>query len=250
MATYRTAQQLVDLTRQYVGIFDKTRLRDGFADLDEGEADFQILTHLNAYYRSLIPTGFVQCTFQQSLLVGSGVYNLDMDIGTIVGVVYFDPTVSGGYPLKNTQVSTLDGVYGQRGWRAFPAGKPQQWLMQTPRIFTITPPPLNSGAYVEIQAESPPADLVSATDVPIDLFTGYHDELAYGAASSVLNSIGDELSMAKLPFVLAKTKRLELWVQELAQSRNQVTERQIQPLSYRRRGVFGGQGLATPNGWQ
>lgn len=240
----RNAQSLVDFARQQVGIFDNTRLRDGFAD-DLGEADFDILSHLNAYYRSQIPAGFVKCWFQRSLTQNVATYTFDSAIGSITTVLYFDATIS-GVPIEKTQITSLlsdaypydygfsNPLYGPlnqptAGVWAFP----RKWYADPPRTFNLWPPPTASGAYVRLLAESEPSDLVLTTDIPIDLFNGLHDELAFGAAAALCNAMATgadaQTLLAKVPYLLSRAAKLETHLQDLAQHRGENEHRQVRP---------------------
>ncbi len=239
----RTAKDLVALTRRYVGEYDRKKLRDGFT-VDEGEADHAILPLLNAFYRSLIPTGFVKCRFKQLLTVNKSEYPLDPQIGLVLTTVYFDPLHSSyksGLPLDKTRVTSLDGEAGRGvpAWRRARAGVPREWYNDPPRIIGLSPAPSVAGSYIELLAETDPKDLLVEADVPDNLFVGFADELCAGAAVDVLNALGGEANSARASYLAPRAARLRRDVQELAQQRDQNEAFAVRPFERRRGGGYG-----------
>lgn len=234
----RNAQQLVDSVRAQVGVYDNTLLRDGFDNDDLGEADHAILKHLNIYLRALIPTGYVKCTFTQVLTPSLSTYTIDSEIGNIESVVYFD-TFKSGVPLKQTDATSLDRKFQM--WRSVPAGVPRDWYANPPRTFGLYPAPSVSGAYVQVVAETTADDLVDQTDVPVDLFNGYHDEVGFGTAlqicmamsADLIKQMGAEAFAIKMKYLTGRDERLQSWVQQLAQQRGQNETKQITPFERR-----------------
>lgn len=251
----RTCEELVNLTRERIGVWDRSALRDGFDADDLGTADHAIRPHLSAYYRSLIPTGFVKCEFSQSVVAGSGEYTLDSRIGTVIWATF------SGVPLAKRRGTELDAMTRGR-WRTRAPGVPRVYTNDLPRQIRLVPPPLLSDASgvasLVLLAETEPGELVGRGDVPLDLFNGYHDELAAGAGVRVLTAmLGDPrlpadlraAVPAKVELLRPDARRLEEWVQALAQAREEGEVRQMRPLESREGGEAGVWGVGAFPGW-
>jgi len=236
MASAMTAQQLVDITRDYVGIYDQIVLRDGFST-DDGEADIAILPFINQSTAMWLMTGFVKCQFYMSAVAGKSKYKLPQGCGSISYIRY------AGTRLEKKTMAWLDR--NRQGWLSAASGTPSIYATDISDFIVVYPSPLTSDALVsgsesfEMLAVATLDDLVDAGDVLTRIPVEFHGALAVDAAGRVLRAMGNGAKADTLPL---DAKMAYESIQALAQHRQIGETTQIEVLDYHdqyRRGISG-----------
>lgn len=231
MPAARNALALCTQTRQWVGVYDRSVLRNGFAD-DLGMADLDCITALNWAIKQLLPTGQIKCYFTLPVVANQSQYELDTAIGTVVVATWTD---SDGQikPLAKTKITSLDMKYP--GWRNAEPGIPVAWHTDVPDVIELIPAPDASDAEdapsLTLLAEAISNDLALPTDIPSRLPVQFHEDLCIGAAMRICFSMtGDNpIMMQKYLELKALWAEVILRVQQNANNREQDESYQMAP---------------------
>jgi hypothetical protein len=111
---------------------------------------------------------------------------------------------------------------------------------------------------LKLLAESLTDDLVNKTDVPARLPSQFHDDIPIGAACRILESLGDEISIARRSMLLPRwfspgdpyNQAAVQRVQALAQQRNRAEVSQAEPMEYRDQYAIGIPNYTGDGWWQ
>lgn len=224
----QTAKYIVDRIRSRVGMFDRTKLRDGFST-DDGQADIDILSFLNDGINELLMTGYHKCRFSLPVVSGTAEYAFDAGIAEVLIATYQ------GVELEKTRLTTL---YRNQNLPLTASGKPTKWYNDIPDTIGLYPTPDTTDTgenSLEIIAESLATTLALPTDVPDRLPAVFHPRLMYGPAYQILLALGgsDPSTMAKIENYQQKWGKLTLDVEAMANNRQQDEVYQMAPDEYR-----------------
>ena len=231
MPAARDAAYLVQQTRQWVGVYDRSLLRNGFED-DLGMADLDCITALNWAIKQLLPTGQIKCYFSLPVTADEARYELDPAIGIVVVATWTDAEGE-VKPLAKTRITSLDMRYP--GWRNAEPGIPVVYHTDVPDVIELIPAPdttdTGSNKSLVLLAEAISDDLALPTDVPSRLPVQFHEDLCIGAAMRICFSMTgeNEMMMQKYLELKALWGEVLLRVQHNANNREQDESYQMAP---------------------
>lgn len=224
----KTAEYLVNRIRSRVGMYDRTKLRDGFSK-DAGMADRDILSFLNDAINELLGTGYHKCRFSVPVVADQAEYPLDEGIGQVLVATY------AGVVLTKTRLTTL---YRNNQGPIDATGTPTHWYNDIPDVFGLNPIPDTSDTTsnsLEMIAESLAQELTTESDIPDRLPAVFHPRLVDGPAYKILLSFGptDEFTVLKINEYKALWLKTVDDVAEMANNRQQDEVYQMAPDEYR-----------------
>jgi len=239
MADTRTALELCELVRSDTGIYDRSRLRNGFS-ADEGKADRAILPLLNEGLAIALGTGYAKCRLLQPTEADEREYPINYRQGSVTYVAWRGkilPTKRIGeikslYPDFLTQSSAPQPMYYYSDIPdkigLFPAPNVTDVISDPPED-TDDPPSL------EILAEVAQPDLVVETDTPSRLIVKFHDRCRYYASWRICvamlgaDGIDTEAFTFKATDAAAQWKSFLSDLQAWAQAPEEGTVAQVRP---------------------
>lgn len=185
----RNALALVNFTRTLVGVFERDKLRDGFA-ADELQADRDILSNINEGVRELLDTGYSQCYFTLTLSKADTDDNpYEYGLSAVPHTVMDVRLGSSNAELTFTSIGALNREHP--GWRTSSRGTPTHYYFNG-HFMGIWPKPTLTTETVIFLAEALVDDLALATDEPARLPEQFHTVPCYFAASVLCRSFAQE----------------------------------------------------------
>lgn len=240
MSAARDSAFLVRSTRQWLQVFDKRPLRDGFSDDPETIRCTSILQYINLSINDFLETGYSKCTFYISAGAGVGTYQLDGNLSQIDWVRWqgknlqyiSEYELQQQYPAAYTDHDTTD------------PGPPIYWwtrdttlgIYPVPATSDVGYPVADATSSIFFVADAIQPDLVNKNDIPERLPFECHDDIPVIAASKIAISLSglpndpNGLWAAKASTLYGESEKAKKRIQVIVQSRFLRERDRIRPL--------------------
>lgn len=241
MSSARSAAWLVYSTREWLQVFDKRPLRDGFSYDPETLRCTSILEFVNKAINSFLEAGYSKCKYTIAAGAGVGTYQLDSNMSQIDWVRWqgknlqwiSEYELQQQYPAAYTDHDTTD------------PGPPIYWWARDTTLGVYPVPASDDPSYpntppddcsIFFEADSPQPDLVNPNDIPARLVIECHDYIPVIAAAMIAIAMSGMQNdpngtwAAKASTLYGESEKAKKRIQEIVQSRFLRERDRIRPL--------------------